>query len=167
MRVTVTAVSPATRRRADVVIDADLDTPVAEIVAQLDSILKGGVPQRSHASFVALAAGHPVPLTAPVVQQAPAASVPRLFTVGQRVPGNVRLSSPFRYGPGERGPRDIDEFACGLGTCRVCHRAGRHDCRQAVSAAAIAAWGNEEVITCGGPTREGADSEFERFSGLH
>jgi DNA segregation ATPase FtsK/SpoIIIE, S-DNA-T family len=91
MRVTVTAVSPATRRRADVVIDADLDTPVAEIAAGLESIFNGGVPQvsGSRASFAALAAGHPVPLTAPVVQQAPAASAPRLFTVGQRVPADV------------------------------------------------------------------------------
>jgi hypothetical protein len=46
MRVTVTAVSSATRRRADVVIDADLDTPVAEIAAGLDSILNGGVLSR-------------------------------------------------------------------------------------------------------------------------
>jgi hypothetical protein len=77
MRVTVTAVSPATRRRADVVIDADLDTPIAEIAAGLDSILNGGV--LSRASFGARAAGHPGPLAAPVTQQRPP-----LFIAGQR-----------------------------------------------------------------------------------
>jgi DNA segregation ATPase FtsK/SpoIIIE, S-DNA-T family len=87
MRVTVTAVSPTTRRRADVVIDADPDTPVAEIATGLDSILNGGV--LSRACFGARAAGHPAPLTAPVVQQG---SKPRLFTAGQRVPSDARFA---------------------------------------------------------------------------
>jgi DNA segregation ATPase FtsK/SpoIIIE, S-DNA-T family len=42
MRVMVTAVSPTTRRRADVIIDADPDTPVSQIAAGLDGILAGG-----------------------------------------------------------------------------------------------------------------------------
>jgi DNA segregation ATPase FtsK/SpoIIIE, S-DNA-T family len=85
MRVTVTAVSPATRRRADVVIDADPETPVAEIAARLDTILNGK--NLSRASFGPRAAGHPAPLTAPVTQQRPP-----LFTAGQRVHGDVSFA---------------------------------------------------------------------------
>jgi len=85
MRVTVSAVSPATRRRADAVIDADPDTPVAEIAAGLDSILNGK--NLSRARFGPRAAGHPAPLAAPVTQQRP-----RLFTGGQPLPGDTRFA---------------------------------------------------------------------------
>jgi len=89
MRVTVTAVSPATRRRADVVIDADPETPVSEIAARLDRLLDGGIPQSSE-GHAALAAGRPAPLSAPVLRPAGRASV--LFTAGQRVPGDIPLA---------------------------------------------------------------------------
>jgi DNA segregation ATPase FtsK/SpoIIIE, S-DNA-T family len=94
MRVTVTAVSPATRRRADVLIDADPETPVSEIAARLDRLLGGAVPEFSGslASHAALAAGRPVALTAPVLRRAGRASVPGLFTAGQRVPGDIPLA---------------------------------------------------------------------------
>ena len=94
MRVRVTAVSPATRRRADALIDAEPDTPVAEIAARLDRLLHGGISplSQSGASFAALAAGRPVPLSAPVVPPAGQASAPRLFEAGERIPGDLLLA---------------------------------------------------------------------------
>jgi S-DNA-T family DNA segregation ATPase FtsK/SpoIIIE len=91
MRVTVTAVSPQARRWADVLIEVEPDTPVA---AGLDRMLNGGIPHLSpsRASFAAMAAGHPVPLSAPVIQQAGQASVPGLFVSGQRVPSDVQFA---------------------------------------------------------------------------
>jgi DNA segregation ATPase FtsK/SpoIIIE, S-DNA-T family len=94
MRVTVTAVSPATRRRADVLIDAEPDTPVSEIAAGLDRLLNGGVSplSTSGASFATLAAGHPVPLSAPIVQPIDRSSAPGLFATGERIPGALMFS---------------------------------------------------------------------------
>ena len=87
MRVTVTAVSPAMRRRADVLIDADPETPVSEIAARLNRLLDGGIPQASGplAGHATLAGGHPAALSAPVLRPAGRAPVPGLFAAGQRL----------------------------------------------------------------------------------
>jgi S-DNA-T family DNA segregation ATPase FtsK/SpoIIIE len=94
MRVTVTAVSPAMRRRADVLIDADPETPVSEIAARLNRLLDGGIPQASGplAGHATLAGGHPAALSAPVLRPAGRAPVPGLFAAGQRVPGDTALA---------------------------------------------------------------------------
>ena len=74
MRLTVTVVSPATGQQADVMIDADPGTAVAQLAAELDGVMHGG----------ARAAG-------------PAA--PALFVGWHQVPGDMRLAdSPILDG---------------------------------------------------------------------
>src|ERR1700733_3859336 len=59
MRLAVTVVSPAAGRRADVVIDADPATPVAEVAAEIDRLMHG---ERAGAAVGALFVGyHRVP----------------------------------------------------------------------------------------------------------
>jgi DNA segregation ATPase FtsK/SpoIIIE, S-DNA-T family len=64
MQVTVTVVAPGAGRRADVVIDADQETAVAQVAAELDRLVRG-------------AAGP---------------EVPALFVGGHRVPGDMPLA---------------------------------------------------------------------------
>ena len=51
MRLAVTVVSPATGQQADVVIDADPETAVAEIAAELDRLMHGDGRRRDCAGF--------------------------------------------------------------------------------------------------------------------
>ena len=75
MRLTATVVSPATGRRADVVIKADPATALAEVAAELDRLMHG------------------MPVTVPLPW------VPSLFVGGHRVPGDMRLAgSPLLDG---------------------------------------------------------------------
>ena len=108
MQLAVTVVSPATGRQADVVIDANPETAVAEIAAELDGLMHGegasaggarvlrfpppqaasygglGIP--GHGSFGAMAAGFP-------------AAAPALFVGYHQVPGDMRLAdSPIMDG---------------------------------------------------------------------
>ena len=50
MRVALTVVSPAMRRTADVLLEADPATPIADIAAELASVVVGDVMERHHAS---------------------------------------------------------------------------------------------------------------------
>ena len=45
MRLALTVASPATRRTADVVVEADPATPVADIAAELQRFISGGEPR--------------------------------------------------------------------------------------------------------------------------
>ena len=75
MRLTVTVVSPATGRQADVVIEADPGTTLAQVAAELDRLMHG----------------MPVAVPEPWV--------PALFVGGHRVPGDMRLAgSPLLDG---------------------------------------------------------------------
>ena len=75
MRLTATVVSPATGRRADVVIEADPATALAQVAAELDRLMHG------------------VPVAVP------GPWVPALFVGGHRVPGDIRLAgSPLLDG---------------------------------------------------------------------
>jgi S-DNA-T family DNA segregation ATPase FtsK/SpoIIIE len=71
VQLTVTVVSPAAGRRADVLIDAAPETPVAQLAAELDRLVHAG----------------------------PGSRVPALFVGGHRVPGDLRLAdAPVRDG---------------------------------------------------------------------
>jgi S-DNA-T family DNA segregation ATPase FtsK/SpoIIIE len=108
MRLAVTAVSPATRQQADVVIDADPAMPVAEVAAEIDRLMHGEVaaagrgaralrPPRARAARYA-GPGIPGygPATAPAVT---GPAIPALFVGGHRVPGDLRLAdSPVTDG---------------------------------------------------------------------
>lgn len=75
MRLTVTVVSPATGRRADVVIEADPGTALAQVAAELDRLMHG------------MPAAVPEPW------------VPDLFVGGHRLPGDMPLAgSPLLDG---------------------------------------------------------------------
>ena len=58
MQLTVTAVSPASRQQADVLIDADPGTTVAQVAVELDRLVRGTAGPRAPALFVG---GHRVP----------------------------------------------------------------------------------------------------------
>ena len=58
MQLTVTAVSPASRQQADVLIDADPETTVAQVAVELDRLVRGTASPRAPALFVG---GHRVP----------------------------------------------------------------------------------------------------------
>ena len=115
MRLAVTVVSPATGQRADVVIDADPETVVAEIAVELDGLMHGeaaaagggaqvlqfprapaaasyagpGIP--GYGSFGVMAGGLPATAAAP--------SAPPLFVGYHQVPGDMRLAdSPIMDG---------------------------------------------------------------------
>ena len=64
MQLTVTVVSPAAGRRADVLIDAAPQTAVAQVAAELGRLMHGGAGSR----------------------------IPALFVGGHRVPGDMRLA---------------------------------------------------------------------------
>jgi len=64
VQLTVTVVSPAADRRADVLIDAAPETAVAQLAAELDHLLHGAAGSR----------------------------FPVLFIGGHRVPGDMRLA---------------------------------------------------------------------------
>ena len=64
MQLAVTVASSAARRRADMVIDADPGTAVAQIAAELDRLMHGAAVSR----------------------------VPVLFVGGHQVPGDMRLA---------------------------------------------------------------------------
>ena len=75
MRLTVTVVSPATGRQADVAIDADPGSTLAQVAAELDRLMHG------------------------VSVAVPGPWVPALFVGGHRVPGDMRLAgSPLLDG---------------------------------------------------------------------
>ena len=75
MRLTATVVSPATGQQADVVIEADPATALAQVAAELDRLMHG------------------VPVAVPEPW------VPSLFVGGHRVPGDMRLAgSPLLDG---------------------------------------------------------------------
>ena len=75
MRLTVTVVSPATGRQADVAIEAGPGTTLAQVAAELDRLMHG------------MPAAVPEPW------------VPALFVGGHRVPGDMRLAgSPLLDG---------------------------------------------------------------------
>jgi S-DNA-T family DNA segregation ATPase FtsK/SpoIIIE len=120
MRVAVTVVSPAAGLRADVVIDADPATPVAQVAAELDHLVHGEVagsgarvlhfprarPAASYAgpgipgygSPVAMAGGSPVVMAAGSPAAA-AVAAPALFVGYHQVPGDMRLAdSPIMGG---------------------------------------------------------------------
>ena len=83
MQLAVTVVSPATGQQADVVIDADPETAVAEIAAELDGLTRG----------VATAAGGGFPPSGAV------RAAPALFVGYHQVPGDLRLAdSPIMDG---------------------------------------------------------------------
>jgi hypothetical protein len=75
MRLTVTVVSPATGRQADVAIEAGPGTTLAQVAAELDRLMHG------------------------VPAAVPGPWVPALFAGGHRVPGDMRLAgSPLLDG---------------------------------------------------------------------
>jgi DNA segregation ATPase FtsK/SpoIIIE, S-DNA-T family len=75
MRLTATVVSPATGRQADVAIDADPGSTLAQVAAELDRLMHG------------------------VSVAVPGPWVPALFVGGHRVPGDMRLAgSPLLDG---------------------------------------------------------------------
>ena len=79
MRLTVTVVSPATGRQADVAIEAGPGTTLAQVAAELDRLMHG------------------LPATVPITGPEP--WVPALFVGGHRVPGDMRLAgSPLLDG---------------------------------------------------------------------
>jgi len=75
MRLTVTVVSPATGQQADVMIDADPGTAVAQLAAELDTLMHGGA----------------CPAAGP--------AAPALFVGWHQVPGDLKLAdSPVMDG---------------------------------------------------------------------
>jgi DNA segregation ATPase FtsK/SpoIIIE, S-DNA-T family len=94
MRLAVTAESPATGRRADVVIDAGPAATVSETAAALDRMLHvetGGGPAALRLSIAQAAAGDSG--TAVLL------AAPTLFAGGQEIPGDMTLAdSPIRDG---------------------------------------------------------------------
>ena len=55
MRLALTVVSPAARRTADVVVEADPATPVADIAAELERFISGGDMERAQSRPAAVA----------------------------------------------------------------------------------------------------------------
>jgi S-DNA-T family DNA segregation ATPase FtsK/SpoIIIE len=109
MQLAVTVVSPATGRQADVVIDANPETVVAEIAAELDGLMHGDGDGASAGGWVRVlrspppqAARHAGPGipgygSAPAAAARPAA--PALFVGYHQVPGDMRLAdSPIMDG---------------------------------------------------------------------
>ena len=93
MRLALTIVSPAARRQADVLLEADPATPVGEVAAQLDRLLQAGpVPAAPPPGVLAFpgprrAAGEPARVSLFVdqalVPQAPPEPPPPPCSVGQ------------------------------------------------------------------------------------
>jgi hypothetical protein len=61
MRLTVTVVSPGTGQQADVMIDADPGTAVAQLAAELDGVMHGGVRTAGPAAPALFVGWHQVP----------------------------------------------------------------------------------------------------------
>jgi S-DNA-T family DNA segregation ATPase FtsK/SpoIIIE len=79
MRLTVTVVSPATGQQADVMIDADPGTAVAQLAAELDTLMHGGA--------------------CPGAGPAAGPAAPALFVGWHQVPGDLKLAdSPVMDG---------------------------------------------------------------------
>src|ERR1700691_51810 len=60
MRLLVTVVSPATRRSADIVLDAEAATPMAAVAAGLDRVARGGAGGGGGAAGADAASGGPL-----------------------------------------------------------------------------------------------------------
>jgi DNA segregation ATPase FtsK/SpoIIIE-like protein len=102
LQVTVTAVSPATRRRTDVLIDADPRTPIGEIAVELGRLL--GVEDSGSGARLL---GAPVAPAAPAVHVGPGIpgygrrgfTAPALFVAFEQLPGDLPFAgSPIRAG---------------------------------------------------------------------
>jgi len=108
MRLAVTVVSPATRRFADVVLDADPTTPVGEVAAELDRLVFGASPGPVSVSTGAAGAGarvlqFPGPgsreARAPVPSPDPARTAPPVYVDFGLIPPRLSLAdSAIREG---------------------------------------------------------------------
>ena len=97
MRLALTVVSPATRRTADVLLEADPATPMAAIAGELERFISGGVTEHHHVQQGARVLRFPGPssqgslaMSAPLPQEAPL-PVP-LYVSYQQIPLHLTLA---------------------------------------------------------------------------
>ena len=107
MRLTMTVVAPATGLQADVVIEADPETVVAEIAVELDGLMHGGAATAGEAELLrfpgvraaASYAGPGIPGYGSLATRAPRPAAPALFVGYHQVPGDLQLAdSPIMDG---------------------------------------------------------------------
>ena len=120
MRLALTVASPATRRTADVVVEADPATPVADIAAELQRFISGGEPRLAPPPGSAPAAGAGTALsrshaqgslaTSSAVPAAALLSVP-VYVNCQLIPPELTLAEA-RIGDGAVVSLGSPEAAC-------------------------------------------------------